>query len=40
MKGLTMLIALLLFMVILIACAGPSPVPVIIQTDRQVKEPK
>lgn len=40
MKRLTMLVALLLFMVILIACAGPTPRPVIIQGDKEVKQPK
>ena len=37
MKRLAMLVALLLSMVILIACAGPTPRPVIITSDKDVK---
>ena len=41
MKRLTMLVALLLCMIILVACAGPTPRPVIIQNDKEVQqEPK
>ena len=40
MKRLIMLIALLLSMSILIACAGPSPRPVLIQDGKEVKEAK
>lgn len=37
MKRLTLLVVLLLSMVILIACAGPAPRPVIIQDDKEVQ---
>ena len=40
MKRLAMLVALLLSMVILIACTGPGPVPVIIRSDKEVQEIK
>jgi len=37
MKRLVMLIALLLSVAILTACAGPTPRPVVIQSDRATK---
>ena len=40
MKRLIMLVALLLSMSVLIACAGPSPRPVLVQDDKQIKEAK
>ncbi len=40
MKRLIMLIALLLSMAILIACAGATPRPIIIQGDKVISEPE
>ena len=40
MRRLTMLIALFLFIAFLVACAGPSPKPVIIRTNEDLSVSK